>query len=191
MGPPKDLLLEGDRGDDAYGDSVVEAARHVLESCVRPASRGGFARLFSEANRLRLEFTYDGASLLHMRCGGPLPLPHARTVDDIKKKVEIAISALPTDVKPTTTYNKTRAHSRAGREVDYLLPRREPKGEPNPVLWVNKVGNQVAQCSPWDIWTAAVAVNNMCVRNGRTGLAYNLGRTQEIQVALGADYRGL
>lgn len=49
MGPPKDLLIEGDRGDDAYGDSVVEAARHVLESCVKPVSRGGFARLFSES----------------------------------------------------------------------------------------------------------------------------------------------
>ncbi len=49
MWAPKDLLMEGDRGDDAYGDSVVEAARHVLEKCVRPASRGGFARLFSES----------------------------------------------------------------------------------------------------------------------------------------------
>ena len=64
-----------------------------------------------------------------MRRGGPLPLPHASTVDDIKKKVEIAMSALPTDVKATTTYNKTRAHSRAGMEVDYLLPGREPKGK--------------------------------------------------------------
>ena len=57
-------------------------------------------------------------------------------------------------------------------DTDTLTP-----GEPNPVLWVNKVGNQVAQCSPWDIWTAAVAVNNMCVQNGKTGLAYNLGES--------------
>lgn len=55
MGALKDLLMEGVRdprgvpGDDAHGDSIVEAARHVLEECVRPASRGGSARLFSES----------------------------------------------------------------------------------------------------------------------------------------------
>lgn len=54
-------------------------------------------------------------------------------------------------------------------------------GDPNPVLWVDMRGNQVEQCSAWDIWTAAVALNTICVQNGRTGLAYNLGESLPVE----------
>lgn len=37
-----------DIGDDAYGDSILEAARHVLDTCVRETNRGGWAQRFSE-----------------------------------------------------------------------------------------------------------------------------------------------
>lgn len=37
-----------DMGDDAYGNSIVEAARYVLETCVRQMNRGGWVKRFSE-----------------------------------------------------------------------------------------------------------------------------------------------
>ncbi|KAL9007453.1 MAG: hypothetical protein Q9173_007281, partial [Seirophora scorigena] len=147
--------------------------------------------LLGERGRLRLQFSYDGARWLppgssHL-CGNPLPLPAPSTVDDIKKKVIRAIAALPTATREQTTFNHTRAPGGAGsREITYLLPRAEPAGkwfaigvpvqrEPNPVLWVDMHGNQVVQCSAWAIWTAAVALNTVCVQaQSRLGVADGL-----------------
>ncbi|KAL8850223.1 MAG: hypothetical protein Q9221_004822 [Calogaya cf. arnoldii] len=99
-------------------------------------------------------------------------------MDDIKKKAVRAISALPTSAEGGTTYNLTRAPGSVGiRQVTYLLPRKEPAGDPNPVLWVGMGGNQPTKCAAWDIWRAAVALNTLCVQDGRTGLAYNLGES--------------
>ena len=38
-----------DTGDDVYGDSIIEAAREVLDSCVKITGRGGKARHFSKS----------------------------------------------------------------------------------------------------------------------------------------------
>ncbi|KAI4201581.1 MAG: hypothetical protein LQ348_001623 [Seirophora lacunosa] len=146
--------------------------------------------LLGERGRLRLQISYDGARWLPPaphRCGNPLPLPPPSTVDDIKKKVVRAIAALPTATRDQTTFNHTRAPGPAGsKEVTYLLPRAEPAGEPNPVLWLDMGGNQVVQCSAWAIWTAAVALNTVCVqRQGRIGVADGLGRQQKIYLVVG------
>lgn len=53
----EDLLMDpiqfprgqDDTGDDAYSDSIIEAARRILEGCVRPTDRGGIAESFSES----------------------------------------------------------------------------------------------------------------------------------------------
>lgn len=37
-----------DSGDDAYGDSIIEAARTVLDICVKRTSRGGRVKGFSK-----------------------------------------------------------------------------------------------------------------------------------------------
>lgn len=37
-----------DTGDDAYGDSIIEAARYVLDTCVKQTNRGGRTNRFSE-----------------------------------------------------------------------------------------------------------------------------------------------
>lgn len=86
--------------------------------------------LLGERNRLRLEFSDDGARLSRTQCGAPLPLPPGSTTDDIKKKVVRAIAALPTNKKVTTTFNHTRAPGPArSSQVTYLLPRAEPAGK--------------------------------------------------------------
>lgn len=38
---------EVDRGDGAYGDSIVTAARFLLDRCVLEQSKGGLAKGFS------------------------------------------------------------------------------------------------------------------------------------------------
>lgn len=47
--------------------------------------------------------------------------------------------------------------------------------EPPPVLRVDMLGNQVTASSMWDVWTAGVAVNTLCVQNGREGRAVGIG----------------
>lgn len=37
-----------DIGDDAYGNSILEAARYVLDTCVRQTNRAGWVKKFSE-----------------------------------------------------------------------------------------------------------------------------------------------
>lgn len=37
-------------------------------------------------------------------------------------------------------------------------------------------GDQVAAGSWWDIWTAGIAVNTLCVRKGKEGFAFGLGK---------------
>lgn len=43
-----------DMGDDTYGNSILEAARYVLDSCVRQTSRGGWVKRFSESPAIAL-----------------------------------------------------------------------------------------------------------------------------------------
>lgn len=50
-------------------------------------------------------------------------------------------------------------------------------GEPNPVLWVDMGGDQVAKCSAWDVWATAVALEHKCVQDGKVGLGYGLGES--------------
>ncbi|KAL8753014.1 MAG: hypothetical protein Q9199_005344 [Rusavskia elegans] len=185
-----------DMGDDSYGDSIVEAARHVLETCVRQTNRGGWVKRFTPSPPLDQAF---------------------------KDKVTRALYALPTNEKVSTTFNHTRAPGPAGSSaVTYLLPRREPVGEwskstdasdavvepvwesvvvvdvhqssistafpvldqfanprfvaePPPVLRIDMLGNQVTAASMWEVWTAGIAVNTLCVLNGRQGLALAIG----------------
>lgn len=47
--------------------------------------------------------------------------------------------------------------------------------EPAPVLRIDMLGYQVTAGSMWEVWTAGVAVNTLCVQNGRQGLALAIG----------------
>lgn len=47
--------------------------------------------------------------------------------------------------------------------------------EPPPVLRIDMLGNQVTAASMWEVWTAGVAVNTLCVQSGRPGLALAIG----------------
>ena len=48
MDPQRTPKGETDLGDDAYGDSVIEAARLVLDNCVKHTLEPGLVRRFSE-----------------------------------------------------------------------------------------------------------------------------------------------
>ncbi|CAL8576828.1 hypothetical protein XPA_002693 [Xanthoria parietina] len=186
-----DLKMEAERapsgqrdiGDDAYGNSILEAARHVLDTCVRGTNRGGWVKKFSTTHRLGITFSSYASRLPTINCDTVAPSPPLD--QPFKDKVTRALYALPTNEKVSTTFNRTRAPGPAGTSaVMYLLPRREPAAEPPPVLRVDMLGNQVTTSSMWEVWTAGVAVNTLCVQNGRQGRAVGIGRDQKIGVLI-------
>ncbi|CAO1596390.1 hypothetical protein XANCAGTX0491_000239 [Xanthoria calcicola] len=116
-----------DIGDDAYGDSILEAARHVLDTCVRETNRGGWAQRFSTTNRLGITFSSYASRLPTITCGSVAPSPPLD--QPFKDKVKRALYALPTNEKLSTTFNRTRAPGTVRTSaVTYILPRREPAG---------------------------------------------------------------
>ncbi|KAL8649861.1 MAG: hypothetical protein Q9226_005405 [Calogaya cf. arnoldii] len=186
LGPPgtitKDLKMDAERfpsgqrdlGDDAYADSVLEAARHVLDTCVRETKRGGWVKRFSTTHRLGIIFSSYANRLRNIQCGMIPPSPPFNQA--FKDKVASALHSLPTNEKVSTTFNRTREPGPAGsRVVTYLLPRREPAANPPPVLRVDMVGNEVTAASMWDVWTAGIAVNTVCVQKNKQGYASGIG----------------
>ncbi|KAL8711196.1 MAG: hypothetical protein Q9220_004341 [cf. Caloplaca sp. 1 TL-2023] len=160
-----------DQGDRAYGSSVIEAARYVLDGCVKPRGRSGYATQFSDNKRLKIQFSSFASRLPYIHCD---PSPFAPITDDVKQKVIRALLRLPTSEK-VTTFNYTRAQGPAGTKVvTYLLPRTEPADEEPPVLRVDMYGDVVTAAPWWDIWTAGVAIYNACIRQGKQGFAWNL-----------------
>ncbi|KAL8665144.1 MAG: hypothetical protein Q9168_007772 [Polycauliona sp. 1 TL-2023] len=129
-----------DMGDDAYGDSIIEAASYVLDDCVRRTARGGWAKGFSELptipsidhmkrtnSRLEITFSSYASRMPNIRCETTVPSPPLDQA--FQDKVSRALLALPTNEK-VTTFNHTRLPGPAGSSVvTYLLPRREPVGE--------------------------------------------------------------
>ncbi|KAL8851113.1 MAG: hypothetical protein Q9221_003916 [Calogaya cf. arnoldii] len=117
-----------DLGDDAYADSVIEAARHVLDTCVKHTNRGGWVKRFSTTHRLGIIFSSYANRLPNIQCDMIPPSPPLDQA--FKDKVISALHSLPTNEKVSTTFNRTREPGPPGtRAVIYLLPRREPAGE--------------------------------------------------------------
>ncbi|KAL9023010.1 MAG: hypothetical protein Q9180_008440, partial [Flavoplaca navasiana] len=198
-----------DTGDDAYGDSIIEAARYVLDTCVKQTNRGGRINRFSElptpvpmtvvqypnhpyflppgafrprtdgtatmlgtTDRLSITFSSYANKLPAIKCDPVLPLPPLNQA--FKDKVHRALYALPTSDK-VVTFNQTRLPGPAGTSaVLYLLPRREPAAEPSPALRIDMLGDKVVSSSMWEIWTAGVAVDTLCVQKGKQGYAFGI-----------------
>ncbi|KAL8870406.1 MAG: hypothetical protein Q9174_003545 [Haloplaca sp. 1 TL-2023] len=183
MTPARTPRGQRDVGDDVFGEHLLGAARAMFKQCTIDQNKGGVARLFSRTNRLVLTAASQSAPPFSYECRQALP--GAPITDDVKEKAERALLALPTNMKKQTTFNYTRAAGPAGtRAVTYLLPRREPPADEGSVLKIDMEGNEVEQCSAWDIWTADVALNTLCVQKGEEGYAWHLGSKGKINMLL-------
>lgn len=47
--------------------------------------------------------------------------------------------------------------------------------EPSPVLRIDMLGDKVVLGSIWDVWTAGVAIDTLCVQKGKQGYAFGIG----------------
>ena len=55
MDPKRFPSGQRDTGDDAHADSIIEAARYVLDTCVKQTNRGGWTERFSELPHISID----------------------------------------------------------------------------------------------------------------------------------------
>ena len=66
MDPQRTPSGEIDSGDDAYGDSIIEAARYILDDCVKLTHKGGKVRGFSEFFSILMTIKHGQVSQCHV-----------------------------------------------------------------------------------------------------------------------------
>lgn len=176
-----DLTLAPGRKNFDYtsGDQIAGFAKYVLEECVESTERGGYLVDFSPVNQLRIEFTSYKWRLKSLSCD---PAPAVPMSAEYKESCENALLWLPTNSK-REIFNTSRF---APKTVTYVLPRREPNGH-GPLLVDMRTTGDVTRASWWDIWTAGVAVNTLCIQNGLAGTSTDLGDDKLITIYLGIE----
>lgn len=60
-----------------------------------------------------------------------------------------------------------------------LWPKKDAKSEhlARPVFLLDMIGNEAESCSSWDIWTAGIDIERLCIARGKNGHADGLGKS--------------